>query len=1082
MKKIYFLLAMLILTVSSAWGQTAQLVSGYGDPLTLTQFKALAGTSGRFAFVASSNTAADNAPRCDHWCKFTSTHNTTTLDGDAVFFLEEGTGSQAGQYRVKRSSDNKYVQTSTSATSFVASGGSYFKLVNRNPNDATKAVTGDKSISFEDPSNSSMHYNANAVKYNNGAGAWTTYAVFGPFYVVTINCIDSKTKESIQVMENAIMLGGSFPSITDYILTTDPTSGAGITADGVYEFEFTKATKVENTYKYVLGGKEIASYTFQDEKDIAPAGMLTLPSYVTLESTDAPEVCTETPSTFTYNVQYNNLPFELGTPYSLTIRDDATPQYNIYVDPANETKVKTIRSTNEKWTTPTLENFNYFNWVMGGDFYNGFTFQNVATGKYLTYGENVSPADNTTSTIIDEPNAGAKFILSIKNNRNCFKIKGTTNNTFINKRADDLSTWASSNADGETGSAITFCEPIEVYSTTVDLNLTDDAGNVFSATVSGKAGTVPHLTGAEGYTLSEEVWDGSTLTAKITFPFPTSSDQVKNPTCIQSALGESKWRANSSGYLKANNKANTNPSYSNQNNWNWYIYPSLSEDGVFSFQIYNVGAEKYIPTITTTNLNTETALSDEPGSYQFMQVRTDQAGFYQAASGKFLTINTSGTNQNIWLWTAGGGHMGSTMSFPDAIVVTLEEMQAKLAALANTTKFELVEGATVISPSEYAAPSEINAAIDAANQVDSNDGIAIENFLSSDDANKIKQFNNASTSYGAPLTTNYVANAGYNTIILPVNWTIPENWKVYSCAETEGNVLTLVEKSTATKNRPYIIKTEDNETFQFIGYNNGADTENVQTYGILAGANFATSAPADAYVFNGTDRFNKVYEETEIAANNCWITLDSKAAYLLFEAEPTPEIPTATMRITDAGWATFYAPFAVEIPAGVKAYTGEMQEGWIRMNELTEGYIPASTGVVLELVEGEPFSTNMEPMDPQPNKAAVASCYTGNIYDYNITVETGDYLLQKQNDVVGWYKVMADGFTLAPNRCYLAKGSVPEPNQSRTFFGFAPDDATGINSIATEAKTKADGKYMVNGQIVVVKAGKAYYMNGTEVK
>ncbi|MCR5333608.1 MAG: hypothetical protein K6E45_01645, partial [Bacteroidaceae bacterium] len=75
------------------------------------------------------------------------------------------------------------------------------------------------------------------------------------------------------------------------------------------------------------------------------------------------------------------------------------------------------------------------------------------------------------------------------------------------------------------------------------------------------------------------------------------------------------------------------------------------------------------------------------------------------------------------------------------------------------------------------------------------------------------------------------------------------------------------------------------------------------------------------------------------------------------------------------------------------------------------------------------------------------------------------------------------GFTLAPNRCYLKEGSVPEASQARPFIGFEPvDDATGINSIATEAKTKADGKYMVNGQIVVVKAGKAYNMNGTEVK
>ncbi|MBQ2073377.1 MAG: hypothetical protein II463_01620, partial [Bacteroidaceae bacterium] len=151
-------------------------------------------------------------------------------------------------------------------------------------------------------------------------------------------------------------------------------------------------------------------------------------------------------------------------------------------------------------------------------------------------------------------------------------------------------------------------------------------------------------------------------------------------------------------------------------------------------------------------------------------------------------------------------------------------------------------------------------------------------------------------------------------------------------------------------------------------------------------------------------------------------------------------------------------------------------------NELTEGYIPASTGVVLELVEGEPFAVDLSPMDPQPNAAAVSSCYTGNESGAIMDVAVGNYLLQIQNDVVGWYKVEGEGFTLARNRCYLKEGDVPEPNQSRTFFGFAPDDATGISSIATEAKTKADGKYMVKGQIVVVKAGKAYNMNGTEIK
>ena len=100
-----------------------------------------------------------------------------------------------------------------------------------------------------------------------------------------------------------------------------------------------------------------------------------------------------------------------------------------------------------------------------------------------------------------------------------------------------------------------------------------------------------------------------------------------------------------------------------------------------------------------------------------------------------------------------------------------------------------------------------------------------------------------------------------------------------------------------------------------------------------------------------------------------------------------------------------------------------------------------------------------------------------------------DHLLQKnfnnerQEYVVGWYKVESPGFTLARNRCYLAKATVAELNQARPFLGFEPiDDATGISSIAAEAKTKADGKYMVKGQVVVVKAGKAYNMNGTEIK
>ncbi|MBQ2073399.1 MAG: hypothetical protein II463_01730, partial [Bacteroidaceae bacterium] len=264
MKKIYFLLAMLMLSVSSAWGQsvTAQLVSGYGDPLTLTQFKALAGTSGRFAFVASSNTATSSQPRCDHWCGFTSTHNTTTHSENYLFYLE----ASGNYYKVKRASDGKYVSTSTNSTSFVETGGFEFELVNRDPNDATKAVTGEKSITFKNPSASNW-YNANAVKLNTGPGAWTTYAVFGPLYIVTVNCIDIATSETFQTQTNIVTDGTTVnaPEIAFYT-----TEGGSVTVDGAdaeLNVYYTQLASVNVTYElYESDGTTLVTSTVVEQE------------------------------------------------------------------------------------------------------------------------------------------------------------------------------------------------------------------------------------------------------------------------------------------------------------------------------------------------------------------------------------------------------------------------------------------------------------------------------------------------------------------------------------------------------------------------------------------------------------------------------------------------------------------------------------------------------------------------------------------------------------------------------------------------------------------------------------------------
>lgn len=196
-------------------------------------------------------------------------------------------------------------------------------------------------------------------------------------------------------------------------------------------------------------------------------------------------------------------------------------------------------------------------------------------------------------------------------------------------------------------------------------------------------------------------------------------------------------------------------------------------------------------------------------------------------------------------------------------------------------------------------------------------------------------------------------------------------------------------------------------------------------------------------------------------------------------------VVTAKIRIdSKAKWGTFCAPFDVAIPEGVQAYTGELQDdlAWIRLTEL-EGTIPANTAVVVyagEIAETTEWSFTSTPI----GTAGIASCFSPNLTGTEIDIPIGYYLLQNNYDkdtdenIVGWYRVSGEGFRLAANRCYLTME--PESADSRSFIGFEPmdNDATAISTIASQAAAKSDGKYLVNGRVIVVKDGRAYGANG----
>ena len=741
-----------------------------------------------------------------------------------------------------------------------------------------------------------------------------------------------------------------------------------------------------------------------------------------------------------------------------------------------------------------------------------YTIQNHTNGYYLNYAEGSSMDLNRTTTEF----ADADQFCFVGNVVEGFKI--------YNKAAGDgyLLSSAMSTFDGNTGgktyaimTATTTAET-QAYlwdvtkSTNIDggfyigqhnnnngmnrLNRRDSKLAYWNAGAdAGSTFVVTRVYGSAAYTqLYNAIQDASAVIGTNPGYFPQSAIDdaiavLENPSSVDADYEQAKANLDAAMVLPASGKTyqliSANPSFEEKQGKNkaiwdngtqlrwadinadtrafyWTFTPSDSK-----YILQNVGTERYPGVQTAYN----TALPSQEAENTVTLTAIGQGQFNITSTGSSAAMHTMGHNSGagvenfICIWNAGVGS-GSAWYIVEAAAPAVD-LAALEAAIATAQEYQGHIGAELCQYNgltEEELANAIAAAQEKLTSMDQDEIDAATTTLNTEVGKLALNMPNA----GEYLRIKGTANAKYIG-----SGIVSESNKRYNRTDDAEEAIVYFDGTT-------LRNVSTGKYFHAQGSWSWADEEDAQTISFIEGAIGkyvikCSSSNGEAYLYDGddcVDRGSALPEPTnaQYPRYTSWI-LESAEANM------------ANMRITDAGWATFYAPFAVDMPAGVKAYTGEMQDGWIRMNELTKGYIPANTGVVVELVEGEPFDMDVAPSPIQPDEI-VPSCYTGNTTGTTMAMEVGDYLLQKQNDVVGWYKVMNEGFTLARNRCYLAKGSVPEPNQSRTFFGFAPDDATGINSIATEAKTKADGKYMVNGQIVVVKAGKAYNMSGTEVK
>ena len=236
---------------------------------------------------------------------------------------------------------------------------------------------------------------------------------------------------------------------------------------------------------------------------------------------------------------------------------------------------------------------------------------------------------------------------------------------------------------------------------------------------------------------------------------------------------------------------------------------------------------------------------------------------------------------------------------------------------------------------------------------------------------------------------------------------------------------------------------------------------------------FTAVAPGTNGTFNG-DGDSNLYITGSTDANlvrfvkgSNWINIQNGAAgtptyntgtggWTIHYVYEVAEATAFKADITDAGFATFFAPAEVAIAENVKAYyiTADGIDGSdVTLTEI-KNIIPANTAVILEGAEGE-YTFNVS----ETGAAAVSdNLLKGTIINTNIIGQA--YVLGNDDkDGVGLYKTQMHTITLSSAsgsvsvfqnnayKAYLPASAVPAVAQEAASFSFRFPDTTGIENV-----------------------------------
>ena len=187
-------------------------------------------------------------------------------------------------------------------------------------------------------------------------------------------------------------------------------------------------------------------------------------------------------------------------------------------------------------------------------------------------------------------------------------------------------------------------------------------------------------------------------------------------------------------------------------------------------------------------------------------------------------------------------------------------------------------------------------------------------------------------------------------------------------------------------------------------------------------------------------------------------------------------VPTVSLSITSAGWATLYTDKALDFSGieGLTAYTATCSNYAVGLTKVDN--VPANTGVVLNGAEGNyniPVIASSETAKGDLKGSVTEATAWDAFEGFNL------YVLAADGDKVQFHYVNSG--SIAAGKAYLKELGGKSYARSMEVV-FADEILTGINEAKSEVKAAKEGKFVVDGKLVIFSKGKKFNANGQLVK